>query len=67
MEPHMLVEEEAVFQSLELLVVLMVLVDLVVEELAHHQVEEMELLIQAVVVVDQTDLIMVDLVEKVLL
>ena len=63
----MLVEEEDVFQLLELLVVLMVLVDLVVEELAHHQVEEMELLIQAVVVVDQTDLIMVDLVEKVLL
>jgi hypothetical protein len=67
METHMLVEEEDVFQLLELLVVLMVLVDLVVEELAHHQVEEMELLIQAVVVVDQTDLIMVDLVEKVLL
>ena len=67
MEPHMLVEEEVVFQLLELLVVLMVLVDLVVEELAHHQVEQMELLILEVVVVDQTDPIMVDLVEKVLL
>ena len=67
METYMVVEEEVVFQSLELLVVLMVLVDLVVEELAHHQVEQMELLIEAVVVVDQTDLIMVDLVEKVLL
>ena len=63
----MLVEEEVVFQLLELLVVLMVLVDLVVEELAHHQVEQMELLILEGVVVDQTDLIMVDLVEKVLL
>ena len=46
---------------------LVVLVDLVVGELAHHQVEQMELLILEVVVVDQTDLIMVDLVEKVLL
>ena len=67
MEPHMLVVEEAVFQLLELLVELMVQVDLVVEELVQHRVEHLVLKIQAVVVVDQIDLLMVDLVEKVLL
>ena len=63
----MLVVEEVVFQLLELPVVLQVLVDLVVEELAQHQVEQMELLTLEVVVVDQTDLIMVVLVVQVLL
>ena len=63
----MVVEEEAVFQLLELLVELMVQVELVVEELVEMMVEHLVLKIEAVVVVDQTDLLMVDLVEKVLL